>query len=506
MCGYSIRTPGPLGKYMSYSAKGRVRAYLQYKQAVPEGIERIGLWPNEELFDYLGIPAPGEMKERSKLRALKKKEAKPAPQTETEGTPKRDDQRMTWWREARFGMFVHFGFYSEPTTDRKMVGMNTPLNIFDVPTAKYGQLASEFNPTEFDAAKLVGLAKRAGMKYLVFTTKHHDGLCNFDTPYTDFDVIDATPLKRDLCKELADECRRQGIKICWYHSILDWYHPDRLEFAKHHTCCGERFDEYVKNQLYPQCEELLKKYGPIGVMWFDGEWTDRWSEEKGRALYDHLRKIQPEVIINDRVGRGRQITRAERRKNVDDTRGFAGDFGTPENAIPLGTMPGFDWETCMTMNDHWHFSRADNNWKSAEVLIRMLVDVASKGGNFLLNIGPTDKGVVPKETVERLEAVGRWMDVNGQSIHGTSASVLPNLPWGRCTVKPGKLFLHVFDWPADGRLQVPGLNSPVSKAYLLADKQCRPLAVAPQEQAVTVTLPKNPVDPAATVVVLEITE
>ncbi|MEA1952101.1 MAG: alpha-L-fucosidase, partial [Planctomycetota bacterium] len=201
---------------------------------------------------------------------------------------------------------------------------------------------------------------------------------------------------------------------------------------------------------------------------------------------------------------GRQITRAERRKNVDDTREFAGDFGTPEQEIPTTGIPGFDWETCMTMNDTWGFKKHDLNWKSGPDLIRKLVDTVSKGGNFLLNVGPTAEGLIPDASVKRLEEIGRWMDVNSESIYGTTANPFENLAWGRATKKPGKLYLHVFDWPKDGRLEIPSLSNKITKAYLLADKSQKALKADRREGILTIAVSTTPVDPIDTVVVLEI--
>jgi len=493
---FGMNPPGTDGGPISYTIKGNVRAYVRYDQPIPKGFRRLGAWP-QEAFNLVAPSTIGQWPPTG--CAIADPSGNP-----TTGAEDQDDQRMAWWREARFGMFIHFGFWSEREGELKPGEVpNIGSRMLTTPVAKYETLAGQFNPVRFDAGQWVGLAKQAGMKYLVFTTKHHDGLCLFDSKHTTFDVMDATPFKQDICKELADECRKQGVKVCWYHSILDWLHPDAEPIPKHHTCCGARFPEFVEKQLWPQCEELLKNYGPIGVMWFDGEWTEGWTEEKGQELYDHLRKIQPDLIINDRVGRGRQITRAERRENVDDTREFAGDFGTPEQTIPAGAMPGVDWETCMTMNNSWGFQKADQNWKSTEQVIRILVDVVSKGGNLLLNVGPTAEGVIPQPSVERLQAIGSWMRVNGESIYGTSASVLPALPWGRCTVKLGKLYLHVFNWPADGKLHVPGLKDEVAKAYLLADKQRSPLTVTSAEGAAMIAVPQTPLDPIDTVIVVE---
>jgi len=423
--------------------------------------------------------------------------ARPATAALPDETEQQTDARMKWWRDAKFGMFIHWGLYSIPAGEwngKNISGIGSYIQKNGkIPEGEYAKFQARFNPTEYAAKKWASLAKRAGAKYIVITSKHHEGFCLFDSKLTDYDVMD-TPHGRDLLKPLADACRQEGLQICWYHSILDWHH---------HEAQGQDFTSYRKF-MRGQLRELLSNYGRIGVLWFDGEWIPQWTEEYGRNLEAFLREIQPGLIVNDRIGRGRQITRAQKRKNVDDTREFAGDFGTPEQEIPATGMPGFNWETCMTMNDTWGFKKHDLNWKSTADLIRKLVDTVSKGGNFLLNVGPTSDGIIPPESVQRLEEIGRWMDVNGDSIYGTTASPFKKLAWGRATQKPGKLYLHVFDWPTDGKLTVPGLTNKVSKAYLLADKSQPPLTVEQKADNVIVVVPKKPLDKIDTVVVLEI--
>jgi len=391
------------------------------------------------------------------------------------------DKRMAWWREGKFGMFIHWGLYAIPAGEwkgKKVSGIGEwIMHRAQIPKEEYAPLQKQFNPVKFDAEQWVGIAKRAGMKYIVITSKHHDGFCLFDSKLTDYDIM-GTPYQRDVLKALADECHKQGIKICWYHSIMDWYHPD----AK-----GKDFPKYVEH-MRGQLKELLTNYGKIGVLWFDGEWIGEWTEEQGRELEKYIRGLQPDLIVNNRVGKRKRSP---------------GDFGTPEQHIPATGMPGWDWETCMTMNNTWGFKKDDHNWKSTQDLIRKLVDIVSKGGNFLLNVGPTAEGLIPQPSVERLAEIGRWMDVNGQSIYGTTASPFARLAWGRCTKKPGLLFLHVFDWPADGKLVVPGLENEVGRAYLLADAN-RALEVTRAGERIVIDLPQKAPDPIDTVVVLAI--
>jgi alpha-L-fucosidase len=422
--------------------------------------------------------------------------------------PLSKDERMEWWRQARFGMFIHWGIYSVPAGEWK--GKKIPsagewiMQTAQIPVSEYEQLAKQFNPVKFDAEQWVQIAKNAGMKYIVITSKHHDGFCMWDTKYTDYDMVDATPFKRDVLGELSKACRRNGIKMCFYHSIMDWHHPDaQAPFYPNYNDTSKsnpNFDRYVEYYMKGEIKELVQKYGPLGILWFDGEWVKDWSREMGWNMYDYCLSLQPDIIVNNRVGNGREGMRG-----LSKSSEFAGDYGTPEQEIPAKGLPGLDWETCMTMNDTWGYKSDDNNWKSSEDLLHKLVDIASKGGNFLLNVGPTSEGLIPAPSVERLAAIGKWMKVNSESIYATTASPLGEVPWGRCTARPGKLYLHVFDWPANGKLEVSGLKNNVQKAYLLADKKEAKLPVESQgNQKVIVTVPSKAPDSVDTVIVLQI--
>jgi len=421
-------------------------------------------------------------------------------------SPEEFRARMQWWKEARFGLFIHWGLYAVPAGQwgdetNHAEWIRTTAQI---PLSDYEGLLGQFNPVNFDAREWVRLAKAAGMKYIVITTKHHDGFSLFDSKNTEFDVM-STPFRRDIMKELAGAAHEEGIAICWYHSILDWHHPDylpRLDWEKDRSAEGADFDRYVA-YMNNQLRELLTNYGKIGVLWFDGEWGGTWDRERGRDLYNYVKSLQPDIIINNRVGKGRMGM-----GGLTGEGSAAGDFGTPEQQIPATGIPGIYWETCMTMNDHWGYNRADTNWKTSRELIRMLADIASKGGNFLLNVGPTAEGVFPPEAVERLEAIGNWMSINGTSIYGTDASPFDSLSWGRCTRTgtPGgtRLFLHVFDWPPDGRLVVPGIFNSPEGAWLLAEAEQNSIPVSREEDALVLSLPGRTPDPDNSVVVLDV--
>ena len=420
-------------------------------------------------------------------------------QPDKKETAQEKDKRMAWWREARFGLFIHWGLYAIPAGEWKGETRHAEwiLTTAQIPVKEYEKFAPRFNPAKFAPEEWVKTAKDAGMKYIVITSKHHDGFCLFDSEKTDYDVMEATPFKQDIMKELADECRKQGIKMCWYHSIMDWHHPDYLPRRNWETRSAEgadfdRYVEYMKGQV----KELLTNYGEIGLLWFDGEWEHTWTRDRGIDLYDYVRSIAPDVIINNRVGKGRAGM-----AGTYDPETAPGDYGTPEQEIPA-TGLAYDWETCMTMNDHWGYNKNDRNWKSTEDLIQKLVDIVSKGGNFLLNVGPTSEGFFPQESITRFKAMGEWMRKNGTSIYGTTASQFEKLEWGRSTTNGNTLYLHVFEWPEDRKLLVPGLVSKIKKAYLLADPQVE-LICEYQAGSVTIFLPEKAPDPYASVFALE---
>ncbi len=418
----------------------------------------------------------------------------------------KNDARMEWWREARFGLFIHWGLYSIPAGEWKGQTNHAEWirTTAQIPLPEYEKFVGQFNPVKFNAEEWVRMAKDAGMKYIVITSKHHDGFCLFDSKYTDFDVM-STPFKRDILRELADACHKEGIRICWYHSIMDWHHPDylpRRDWEKDRPTEGANFDRYV-SYMKKELKELLTNYGDIGVLWFDGEWESTWTPAYGKDLYNYVRSLQPSIIVNNRVGAGRSGMEGMTKEGE-----FAGDFGTPEQEVPATGVPGVDWESCMTMNDHWGYNKHDNNWKSPKDLIRMLADIASKGGNLLLNVGPTAEGLFPDSAVARLRDLGQWMKTNGESIYGTAASPFTKLEWGRCTQKPvergTRLYLHVFDWPSGGTLVVPGILNFPATAYLLSDAGKSPLRVGRREEALTISVPRKAPDQLDAVVVLDV--
>lgn len=420
-----------------------------------------------------------------------------------------DNERMAWWRDAGFGMFIHWGLYAVPggVYKGKTVRGNAEwiMDKLDIPVKEYEQFAGQFNPVKFDAKEWVSIAKNAGMKYIVITSKHHDGFCLWDSEVTDYDVMNASPFKRDIIKELAEACKKEGIKFCFYHSIVDWHHPQAQAPLFPNYNAGQRdqsvfnpeFPEYYKNYLKPQVKELLTNYGDIGVVWFDGDWIPDYTSEMGKELYQYIRELQPNTIINNRVDKGRTGMAGMNREG-----NFAGDFGTPEKEIPDTGIEGVDWESCLTMNNTWGFKSTDHNWKSTETLIHNLIDIVSKGGNLLLNVGPTAEGLIPEPSVERLRVMGDWLQVNGGAIYGAQASPFDKPSWGRYTSKQGILYAHVFDWPANGRLVIDK-SVKIIKASLLADADGS-LAVATSTQGDVVLLPETVPDSITTVIKLEV--
>lgn len=429
------------------------------------------------------------------------------------------DARMKWWREARFGMFIHWGVYAQwggvyKGHQQARGGAEWIMNRSKIPVAEYKERAKSFNPTNYDPDAWVRMAKDAGMKYIVITAKHHDGFALFNSKASDWDITDATAYGKDLLKPLAEACKKHGVKLGFYYSQAQdwgnaggsvarkvmaegWPNPDsaRIDaYTKDHKGHWDPvqetkpFDQYINDVAVPQVRELLTNYGEIAVLWWD---TPTNMTDDAALKLQALLKLQPGIITNDRL----------KRPN------FPGDTKTPEQKIPnLSELDGKDWETCMTMNGSWGYKSWDNNWKSTETLVRNLVDIASKGGNYLLNIGPKEDGTFPQESIDRLKAIGQWMKVNGEAIYASKASPLAPVSWGRITRKETKegttLYLSVFDWPSNGQLLIPGLQNAALAAQMLANKAA--LKTKRVGQGLVVELPSQALDPLATVIKLQL--
>lgn len=398
------------------------------------------------------------------------------------------DARMGWWRQARFGMFIHWGLYAVPagTWNGKQIGGigEWIMNSAKIPVADYAALAPQFNPTLFNADTWAQVAQDAGMKYVVITAKHHDGFAMFHSLADPYNIYDATPFKRDPVAELATACRKRGIKFGVYYSqAQDWHHPGGGAYGGHWDKAQDgELDAYVKNVAAPQVSELLTKYHPA-VLWWDTPVS--MTPEDIRALTAAFAQ-DPDLIANNRLGNG-----------------VAGDTETPEQTIPANGFPGKDWETCMTINDTWGYKSYDTNFKSSESLIHNLVDIASKGGNYLLNVGPDATGTIPAPEVQRLHDVGAWMKINGDSIYATARSPYKRLPFdGRATVKGNNLYLNVFKWP-DAGLTLTGLQTPVRRATALATGQ---RLTVTKDAAGTLHISKpDKLDPVSTAITLRLT-
>jgi alpha-L-fucosidase len=427
------------------------------------------------------------------------------------------EKRMKWWREARFGMFIHWGVYAQwggvyHGHQQARGGAEWIMNRMKIPVAEYQDKARSFNPVKYDPDYWVRLAKDAGMKYIIITAKHHDGFALFNSKASKWDITDATAYGKDLLKPLAEACKRHGMKLGFYYSQAQdwnnpggsvarkdmregWPNPDSAKidaYTKEHKGHWDpaqetkTFDQYINDVSVPQVREILTNYGEVAVLWWD---TPTNMNDTAALKLQALLKLQPNIITNDRL----------KRPN------FPGDTKTPEQKIPTqAELDGKDWETCMTMNSSWGYKSWDDKWKSTETLIRNLIDIASKGGNYLLNIGPKDDGTIPQESIERLQQIGKWMKVNGEAIHASKPSPVAPVSWGRVTRKETPaattLYFSVFEWPKDGKLTVSGIKNQVISAKILGGGDVK---VKSEDGGIVMKLPDTAPDQIATVIKVE---
>jgi alpha-L-fucosidase len=407
-------------------------------------------------------------------------------------TPEQRDARLQWFREARFGLFIHWGVYAVPAGfwQGRPTSAEWIMNKGKIPVADYKAFAKDFTAAKYDPQAWAQLAQDAGVKYVVITAKHHDGFTLFDSAYSDWNAVKASGAKRDLLQPLADAVRGHGLRFgAYYSQSQDWVNlgggkgntPPWDEVQKQGS-----FDDYLAHIALPQVRELLEKFHP-DILWWDTEY--QMTPERARPFFD-LATSYPNLLINSRLGGG-----------------VLGDFRTSEQRIPASAMLGRALEVNMTINNSWGYRSDDLNWKSAQQLIRNLSDITSKDGNYLLNVGPTAEGVIPEPEVERLRAIGRWLKVNGDAIYATRGSVYAKaLPWGRTTQKVHAgdgttLYLHVWDWPADGKILLPDIQQMPRSGRLLAGD----VTVTAQTTAegLVVNLPGPAPDPDVSVVALE---
>ena len=392
--------------------------------------------------------------------------------------------RAAWFRASKFAMFIHWGLYSQAANvwrGKNLHGIAEWLMFREkIQVRDYEKLAAEFNPVDFCAEDIVKLAKAAGMRYIVITAKHHEGFTLFGSEADTFNVVDATPFKRDIIKELSEACHQHKLGIGFYYSqYVDWHEENAAgntwEFGE-----ARNFSQYWRDKVRPQITELLSNYGPVSLIWFDT--PGKLDADSSRELCDLVHSLQPECLINSRVGNG------------------LGDYESlGDQEIPL-VVPECLWETVDTHNDTWGYSIHDHHWKSSRELIGRIARVASLGGTYMLNVGPTGRGVIPEESSAILRSVGKWLGTHGGAIYDSRPSPLPAQAWGVITQKPQKLFLHVLQWPTDGKLLIPGLEIADCSASVLATGEV--LKIGQENGMLTVGVP--PLQPVAPITVITI--
>jgi len=399
------------------------------------------------------------------------------------------EQAIRAWQDRRFGMFIHWGPVSLKGTE---IGWSRGRQV---PSAEYDALCRHFNPTLFNAQEWVSVAKDAGMKYLVITSKHHDGFCLWPSKYTDYHMGN-TPFKRDVLKELSDACQQQGIQFCTYYSVCDWYHPDYPLDSPggsrpKATSNMPRYYQYVKNQT----REIIDNYGPLGIMWFDGEWEKPWTQAYGNGLYDYLKQIQSSLIINNRVSKGRHgMAGTTRQADLN-----AGDYDTPEQRVG-GFNRDRPWETCMTICRQWAW-RPQDNMKSLQQCIQTLLQTAGGDGNLLFNVGPMPDGRIEPRQVTRLQEMGAWLKEHGEGVYGTRGGPFKPGKWGASTCKDNTIYLCIMNWPDAGPLLLPRINSRIETAQLLRKGQ---IEFKQNDTGIAINVPQGSRDEIATVVALTV--
>jgi alpha-L-fucosidase len=416
-----------------------------------------------------------------------------------------EDVRTAWYRAAKFGMFIHWGPYSLASVEASWPIMTPKTG--GISEAEYVALHKRFNPVNYDPDSFIDLARAAGQQYMVFTTKHHDGFCMFDSAYTDYKITN-TPYGKDIVKQLADACARRSMPLGLYYSPPDLHHPGFRDISRpaSETWHGQperpewpTYLQYMQLQL----TELLTRYGDVKVIWFDG--LDHQEKYDGRRVLDMIHTLQPATLVNDRIGvPGDFVTPEQFIPKVIPTKGMRahGPGADLEKGSPLSAPSPADfqlWETCMTINDTWAYNAHDHHYKSAQDLIRALVEVVSRGGNFLLNVGPQPDGMIQAEFQERLRRVGDWLTVNGESIYGTTFGSIQGNSGFRTTAKDNVLFLHVFDWPS-APLTITGVKPKVVSARLLSNNQR--LVFQQSDSGLQITLPPQAPDKDVSVIAL----